>query len=131
MKKTLGSIQINDSKRKFRIHKGFLSNTKWIPFNDLLNYEVRKQTADVGKKRLAIMGTNSASGTVTTAAEIHVDIDNLRVPYVTIPIMKKRLRGRKYEKAERKLNDTLSGLQYIERNQTKQYTGRVAKEERL
>ena len=131
MSKTLGAVQINDRKRKVRIKKGFLSHTKWIPFNDMLNYEVRKQTEDRGKQRLAIMGTNSASAIVTTFAEIHIDIDNLRTPYVTVPIMKKRLRGGKYARAQKKLNDTIGALQYIVRNQTKQFTGRVAREETL
>ena len=135
MKRKLGAIQINDSRRKFRIKKGqfliFSFWTKWIPFNDMLHYEVRKQTEDVSKKRLAVLGTNGTAATVTTYADIHVDIDNIRAPYVDIPIMRKRLKGRKYEKAQRRLNDAISGLQFIERNQTKNFTGNASKGETL
>lgn len=99
---------------------------KWIPFEELINYEFvannERETSGAGG-RVRIMkgvyagGYNKVSKSVTKSAKFKIHLNNLDSPYIEIPIISKPLSGKEFDKAERLVEETKSGLEYILRNQ--------------
>ena len=114
MNKTLGALTIDEKGQRFKAGK------KWHPFSALMSYKVRvdnvrERTGGV----LRILGartSSSASKLVTHKLDIVLTMDSLDEPIITIPIIKKPLGGKAYDKAMKMVDETKAGLEYISRH---------------
>ncbi len=138
--KTLGAIVIDEKNDRFKVcykefslprtlltwgiirHKTIKS--PWIPYSKMVSFSSRTDSerhrsglgVGTGIGSLGVGGSTSVSKSVTSSAEIVITLDDLNRPYVTIPIMKKPLKGRKFDKAQKLMDDTNSALNYIVRH---------------
>ena len=115
MAKTVGALIVDEENKRFKLGKN------WYDFADLLGYDVRvdnvreRQGAGIGvfgKARAA----GSRSKLVTHSMDIVVKLDSLDEPIVTIPIFKKPLKGKAFDKAVLFKDETKAGLDYIVRH---------------
>lgn len=138
--KKLGAIEIDEKNCRFRTQYKEFSflravctflliryktiRSPWIPYSKMVSFDTRfgseRQRSGIGIGTsigsLGIGTGSSVSKNVTTSAEVIITIDDLKNPSITIPIMKKPLRGGKLDKAQRMLDDTVSALNYIMRH---------------
>ena len=114
MSKTLGAIIIDEGKKQFKVGK------KWHPFSELMSYKVRidnvRERTSGGIRLWGARSSSSASKTVTHSLDIVLTLDSLDEPIVTIPIIKKPLRGKAYDNAVKMNDETKAGLDYILRH---------------
>lgn len=114
MAKTLGAITIDEKKRKFKIDK------KWHDYNELMSYKVRidneRKRVGSGMRLFGVRTGGSTSKTVTNQLDIVVTLDSLDEPVITIPVIKKPLSGRAFDKAMALSDETKAGLEYILRH---------------
>lgn len=110
----LGTVTIDEKKRRFKI------NSKWHAFEELLSYKVRtdNQRERVGgsAKIFGVRQSGSTTKTVTNQMDIIVTLDSLAEPIITIPIIKKPLKGKAFDNAMKLSDETKAGLDYILRH---------------
>lgn len=102
------------------------TKTKWIPFGKLMEYDVRQETTTESKGKgtgTAIFGigfgrTSSTTKTVIQSMEIVIACDDLDCPVIVVPIIEKPLKGSAFDKAQRYGDETVAGLEYIQRHKS-------------
>lgn len=109
-----------------RIDRKKSVTTGWIPYEKLLSYNIRKDTAKAtekvgvaaARKGIGIGRSSSISKDVTLSCEIVVEIDSLDNPVVIIPIFDKPPKSQKEaDKAQKYLDESMAALNYIARKQ--------------
>ena len=114
MSNTLGAVTIDEKKRRFKI------TSKWYSFEELLSYKVRmdnqRERAGGSLWLFKTRQSGSTTKTVTNQMDIIVTIDSLTEPIITIPVIKKPLGGKAFDKAMRYGDETKAGLDYILRH---------------
>ena len=123
MSKKLGALTIDEKKNRFQIEKsggGLMGSDKWYSFSDLISYNVRmdnqRERVSGSAKIFGIRSSGSTSKAVTHSMEIVVTLDSLDHPTITIPIIKKPLSGKAFDKAVAFGDETKAGLDYIIRH---------------
>ncbi|MGM9947848.1 hypothetical protein [Floccifex sp.] len=98
----------------------------WISFEKLVSYDCyidnERITSGVGgrvriAKGVSVGSHQRVSKNVTTSLKFMLKIDDLNCPYIEIPIIKKPLCGKDFDKAMKLKNETEAGLEYIIKNQ--------------
>jgi len=114
MAKTLGAVTIDEKKERFKIGR------KWHEYGKLISYKVRidneRQRKSEGIRLFGARTSGSVSKTVTNQLDIVVTLDDLDEPIITIPIIKKPLKGRAFDNAMKLSDETKAGLEYILRH---------------
>lgn len=114
MSKTLGALTIDEKGQRFKADK------KWHPFSELISYKVRvdnvRERQSGGLRLFGARSSASTSKLVTHKLDIVLTLDSLDEPIITIPIIKKPLGGRAYDKAMQIVEETKAGLDFITRH---------------
>ena len=114
MAKTLGAITVDEKKQRFK------AGHKWHEFKELISYKQRidneHQHSGSSIRLFGARGSSSTTKLVTKTLDIVITLDSLEEAIITIPSIKKPLKGRAFENAMTMADETKAALEYILRH---------------